>query len=360
MKSAKNKKDRRFFALFSLLLSAIVLVGCEWSSFISNFHEEPLPPDTSEGNGIINTNTSTEPPKPLFYNRYTGLACDEAISSCRPISVSIGNFDQKQQEGLSFADILIEAPLDGDVTRFWAITTNWSAITNLQSIASAKSYMMPMVNAFGAIAVYNGMEGTPNTANADTIDYASGRFDSNFTAQENGILSSDGEKLLNAAVKENFNMKDTDIVLPYQIAPLGTPYIPSGNKISSIHYTYSEKNTVNFSYDATSNVYLRASSGQAHTDPISGKPLSFSNVILLFYNVSYYHTANGTSYLLDTSAGGNGFCYTNGGVVPIKWSYDSTGNLVFLDQDGKALTVNRGKTFIGMLKITDSTKLVAS
>ena len=115
---------------------------------------------------------------------------------------------------------------------------------------------------------------------------------------------------------------------------------------------------MDFNYDAENNVYLRLQRGAPHTD-LNGTQLSFTNVLLLFYNVSYYHTASGTSYTLDTAAGGTGFCYTGGSVTSLEWKYDNTGNLVFTDDRGEPITLNRGKTYIGLLKITDSISVVA-
>ena len=360
MKSAKKHIHAPFLRSFAFLLAFLLLfTSCEWSSFVSPMEDAAaIPSGTVTGSGTGQTEApNTQPNIPIFYNRYTGLACDEAISSCRPLSVCVGNFDGKEQEGLSFAEILIEAPVDGDATRLWAITTNWSSISSIKNISPIKSYMVPMVHAFGSIAAYAGTSGSITSA-FDAIDYASGEFTENFSA-DGSLVTSSGNIHLNAAIKKNYNMQDSLCALPYRLCDVDAPYSPIGNRISSLHFAYSAKNTVDFAYDAASNTYLKSSSGAAHTDPLTGTQLSFSNVIILFYNVSYYHTANGTSFTLDTTVGGSGFCYTGGGVVPIKWGYDSVGTLVFANENGEPLTINRGKTYIGMLKITDSTSVVA-
>ncbi len=360
MKSAK--KIKLVSGCFAVILSlACFFTGCKWSSFMAGPDDSALPDDIPSGEqGNTSTDTPTLQPSPiLYYNRYTGLACDESISSCRPISVCIANFDGKTSKGLSFADILIETPYDANTTRIWALTTDWNALTNVENISSVKSHMFPMMNAFSSICAYAGNDGTATPPSISAIDQSTGEFGSNFKIGASGTVCSSGESLLGAAVKKNYIMTDTKAPLPYRLAEADTIYTPIGNHISSIHFAYSAANTVDFHYDSASGSYLKSQSGEAHIDAENGSQLAFSNVLILFYNVSYYHTASGTSFTLDTAAGGNGFCYTGGSMVPVSWSYDNVGSLVFKDANGETLTLNRGKTYIGMMKITDSSSVVA-
>ncbi len=361
MKSAK--KIKLVSGCLAVILSlACFLTGCKWSSFMTNPDSGALPDDIPSGEQENNTSTDTptlQPSPILFYNRYTGLACDESISSCRPISVCIGNFDGKTQKGLSFADILIEAPYDANTTRIWALTTNWNAFANMENISSVRSYMFPMMTAFSSICAYTGNDGTAAPSSVSAIDQGSGEFNDIFATDASGTVRTSGESLLGAAIRKNYSMIDAGASLPYRFAEGFDLYTPVGNSISSVHFAYSAANTVDFNYDSASGRYLKSQGGEAHIDAENGSQLSFSNVLILFYNVSYYHTASGTSFTLDTAAGGNGFCYTGGSMVPVSWSYDNVGSLVFKDTNGETLTLNRGKTYIGMLKITDSSSVVA-
>ncbi len=357
MKSAKNKK--LVSGCLAVILSLICLFsGCECSSFRPDVN---IPNEIQSGNHEnISTDTpTTQPNPPLFYDRFTGLACDESIASCRPLAVCISNFDGKSTKGLSYADVLIETPYDANTTRVWALSANWNTFAELSNISTVRSYMFPMINAFSAICAFAGTDGTQIPSSVNGINQGTGEFSDNFTSDASGQLSSTGASLLNAAVKKNYAMSYSGASLPFQFNTSDSPYTPVGNRISSIHFQYSQANTVDFTYDSTSGIYWKSQSGEAHTDSATGTQLSFSNVLLLFYNVSYYHTASGTTFTLDTAAGGNGFCYTGGHMMPISWHYDNTGNLIFTDSEGQALTLNKGKTYIGMMKITDSSVVVA-
>ena len=221
MKSAKLHQIKKATACFFLILAMLTcFFGCQLASFTDSKDKGDGSSNspTTDGNGQ-NTPENQEPQKPLFYNRYTGLTCDEAISSCRPLSICVGNFDGKMQEGLSAADILIETPIDTDETRFWAITTDWHSVTKMQNVSSAVSYMFPMANAFGAICAYSG--GNLSTIpTLPTLDYATGGLSNYFIPSYDGSLSVTGEALISAAVQKQYSTQDTGIALPYRLAEL--------------------------------------------------------------------------------------------------------------------------------------------
>ncbi len=366
MKSAKKHSIKTLAGCFLLTLSLIFsLVGCQFASFTSpdgnegtgaDEGENSLTPPENVDGGTEDAPKDETPPKPLFYNRYTGLTCDEAVSSCRPVSVCIGNFDGKRQEGLSFADILIETPVPGDETRLWAITNDFERLVSIKNITDAEPYMFTSATAFDAVSVFNGAKEIPTTLS--TLNYATGALGSYFSSAD-GSVSTTGALLKKAIEANSVSLSETRHALPFTFAELGTTYMPQSNRISDIYFAYSEKNTVSFTYNRENGSYFRSQSGAVHKDAYNGAQLTFQNVILLFSNVSYYHSPNGTTFALDSTSGGSGFCYTGGGVENISWSVSEDGTLLFRGANGEIITVNRGKTYIGVLRVTDSTTLIA-
>ena len=275
----------------------------------------------------------------------------------------MGNFDGSQQKGLSFADILIEAPVDGDKTRLWAVLTNPAAASALSSVSTVRDYFMPLPRALGTVCAYAGttdtVGGTATDYAGDNLDYTYHNLTSTFTREADGTLTTSGSALLSAAEGRGYALTDTGCVLPYRLAEVDEPYHPQSNPIREISFRFATANTVTFRYDATSGAYQREQCGAIHTDPLTGAPLSYQNVLLLFHNVKYYHTPSDTSFSLDTASGGEGYAYTGGGVVRVRWAYDESGALSITDETGAPVTLNRGKTYIGMLRVTDSATVVA-
>ena len=364
MESAKKRKNR-FLTSFVILLSVLfLLVSCVGCSGLSFLPQESAPTTGTEPPEDAPTIANPNPQPEIFYNRYTGLACDKSILSCRPISVCIGNFDTSRQEGLSYADILIEAPVEGDKTRLWALSTNPAALSTLSPVSSVRDYMMPICTALGSIAAY---AGTTDTIGAgatlhpgDNLDYLYHNLSSTFTKDQDGVLSTNGTALLSAAIGQGYSQEDTGVVLPYRFADTGSVYTPNSNRIRSISFRFSMASTVAFRYDESTGEYRREQAGTAHVDSLTGKQLSYANVLVLFHNVNYYHSATETTFSLDTASGGGGYCYTGGGVVFVRWSYAADGTLSVVDDKGESVLLNRGKTYIGMLRITDSASLIAT
>ena len=365
MKSANQKKSlwTTLFILLTVFSLLVSCVGCSRFSFLENTDGGTSNPPDTDGEDSLPAITPPEPTPIIYYTPLTGLACDEALLSCRPMSVCIGNFDEKRQEGLSFADVLIEAPVDGDKTRLWAIYSDTARTGAISSVASVRDYMMPAVLAFGAVGAYAGTTdtvGKPATPyNGDNLDFLYHNLTETFRKDVDGALSTDMGALYRSAKSMGLSMTRKDTPLPYHLAELETPYTPTSNTIRSISYRYSMANTVSFAYDGETRLYYRDQGGTSHVDAQTGEQLSFSNVLLLFHNVSYYHTSNDTTFSLDTLNGGDGYFYTGGGMLPVHWRYLSDGTLCVTDDEGNEITANRGKTYIGMLRVTDSTSLIA-
>lgn len=365
MKSAKQKKSVRttlflFLTVLSLLVSC---VGCSRFSFVSDPNGGANTPHDTDGSGDLSTMAPTDLPPTIYYNRFTGLACDEVLLSCRPISVCMGNFDGNRQEGLSFADLLIEAPIDGDKTRLWGVYTDHSKLNTITNVSTVRDYMMPVLGAFGAIGAYAGTTDAPGADatvyTGDHLDYVYHNLSSTFTKGENGQLSTSIQALTAAASARGYSLSDQSATLPYRFCATDSLFTPNSNRIRSVSFRFSMANTVSYRYDETTAKYYREQGGATHTDAATGDQLAFSNLLLLFHNVSYYHTSNATSFSLDTKSGGDGYLYTGGGVVSVHWSYGDDGTLSVVDDTGEAVVLNRGKTYIGMLRVTDSTSLVA-
>ena len=367
MKSAKSTQPRKrcgFLLSLLLLILCLLFTGCERPSFLfgKNDGKDRSPEqDNIEAGGKLQDDPVT--PEILPTNRFTGLACDESVSSCRPLSVCIANFDGKAQYGLSFADILIESPIENGATRLLAIGTGWASLEKIGPVASVREYMMPFLTALDCISVYAGTTDVSGVAHAnypgDNLDSFSQTYNDLFRKETDGTVTVSGEGLQNAAKNGNYSLKDSEKKLPYTLVADNTTVRPAGNPVSSIKLNFSAVNHAEFRFNAENGLYTRYQDNAPHTDALTGEALTFSNVILLFHNVTSYHSEGNTTFTLDTEAGGSGFCYTGGGAIRIRWSYGSDGLPVFRDENGNILELNRGRTYIGMMKITDTTAVIA-
>lgn len=365
MKSAIFKRDGKNLFRFALLLLCVLclcLTGCESSFLLNKNKPQELPPDQgTEAGGKVDEIPLT--PVILPTDRYTGLACDEAVSSCRPISVCVGNFDGKPQYGLSFADILVETPIENGQTRLWAIGKNWKQLEKIDKVSSVRDHMMPFVRSLGCLTAYAGTTdtvGVPSTAYpGDNLDYVFHNLAGTFQKDESGSLYTTGTALEKAAKNSNYTLADPMLLLPYRLVEKDSTVRPGGNPVTSVKIGFSASAHVEFQYDTEKGVYVRYQNEALHTDAQNGEGLTFANVLVLFHNVTYYHSEGNTTFSLDTNAGGSGFCYTGGGTVRIRWQFQEDGSLLLRDENGDILTLNRGKSYFAMMKITDTTSVIA-
>ncbi|MBQ1244875.1 MAG: DUF3048 domain-containing protein, partial [Clostridia bacterium] len=117
-----------FIATLMIIVISALCISCELSELAPNIvtPNEDDPKITTRENNPIHTTKApvttipvTEPPRPPeFQNPLTGLEASKEVSRTRPISICIGNTASSlPQMGLSAADILVEAPVEGGITR---------------------------------------------------------------------------------------------------------------------------------------------------------------------------------------------------------------------------------------------------
>ena len=317
---------------------------------------ETLPPP-------INNETSSK-----YYNALTGLPTDKNAASARPIAVCIGNTAASlPQYGLSLADILIEAPVEGGSTRLMAITQNYRAVACYGSIRSTREYLQLLAKNFDAISVFAGTEDTSEKQYyqcGESLDYIAQNLTTTFyrdtVRQSPHNLMTSGE-LLSFAVDDSGYRTDGAFTLPYKIAMSASDSVTARNlAASNVELPFSSLQKVKFTYNASTNAYYRFQNGAAHMDAAANTQLKYTNLILLFCDSVTQATSSGEPTLSMTLSGSGSAYYISGGMASeIAWRKDaSSSTLAFYDANGKQLTLTVGNTYIGLLKSSSIESIV--
>ena len=82
--------------------------------------------------------------------------------------------------------------------------------------------------------------------------------------------------------------------------------------------------------------------------------MCFTNIILLTCESAVLNKVTGTEFELNTENGGTGKYISGGCCMEITWQRDENGSLQFLDQNKKLISLNRGKTYIGLIDLVES------
>lgn len=296
-------------------------------------------------------------PKGMVKSRLTGEYIKKSVADKKPIAVMFNNLSvASPQSGISKAGVLYEAATEGGITRLMGIFESYNA-DRIGSLRSARHYFVSFAKEWDSIYVHvggsnaaydkikeigildmNGIYGIGNT-----LVYR----DHSLKAPHNAFTS---KERINKAIKQmgfdtkfsgptdnHFTFNDEDVVAE------------DGKAANKVSIKFSAYTTPYFVYDAKTGLYGRYQFGSKHTDYNTGKQLKFKNIIIM--NVKEWTMDKKGRQDMDiVDNTGDGWYITGGKAVKIKWKKKEADNTMqFLDKDGKLLSINTGKTYIGVV-----------
>ncbi|MBQ8175240.1 MAG: DUF3048 C-terminal domain-containing protein [Clostridia bacterium] len=368
MKSSRTKAERCVTVILSALLvvASLSIAGCSLRFLSpdktpSDENSTVVQPGNTDENNANNEKPQEDKPTlPSYYNPLTGLASATDLSMIRPVSVCLSSTSSPQY-GVADAEILVEAPVENGATRNIMITTAYREMNRIGSIGTTRPYLLSIASDFGAVSVCKSANDVRDGVSYPEfpcmnyeIDGATTVF---FKSGEEGAaeeLYTSGTRLIGAL--ENF--EKGGVTLPFTFVEYGKTVTASDKRATGVIIPFSSTDVTQFLYNAEDKVYLRSHNSAPHLDNTSGKQVSFTNLILLHCESSIYNRVSGTEFELNTESGGTGYYVTNGYATEIAWSRDAEGKLQLSDESGAALTVNRGKTYIGLIDLVNSSSVL--
>jgi hypothetical protein len=280
----------------------------------------------------------------------------------RPVAVVISNVGESMpQQGIGYADILFELPVEGGMTRMLGIFGDYTQVPVIIPTRSFRIYMPIFALAFDPIMAYWGMDGTvADQIAAMNLDDFDASFDANaLFGRDQGRLNA-GYGLEHASYFYGPRLADvvhevgmrTELleemrVHAFRFNPYGELVVPEGDNADNVTISFGAQ-VSSFTYDDENGVYNKYHNGFPHTEASTDEQLTFTNVFILETPVTL--RANGVHVDIDW-AGGTGYFLTAGVVQEITWEREGgtyRGRLLFFDDNGDELRVNRGKSYIGV------------
>lgn len=344
-------------AVSCLLLCAcmgLMLTGCKKKEEVTPDTEtEAVAPEETE-----ETETEEDVAKRLKgRNLLTGEPMDEKIASKRPVAVMIGNTsDALPQYGLSAADVLYEAPVEGGTTRLLGIFQDLSDVEKIGSVRSCRHYYIYYAVEFDAIYLHYGQAiWAEDLLSKDFVDNLNGMDvkidslvffrDKTRKAPHNAFATPDGIQEA-ISYKEYRTDYSDDFTGHFKFAKDGEKIeLDSKEKAVVVKPGY----TINkpwFVYDEKDGVYYRYQFKDKHIDGENNEQLSFKNIIFQYTDSTILD--KNTGYLdVRTNGEGTGKYITNGKAIDITWKKEYDGaQTQYFDADGNELTLNQGKTCV--------------
>lgn len=304
----------------------------------------------------------------------TGLPLDASLVDQRPVAVMVENTKAcLPHHNLDKAAIVVEAPAEGNITRYMAIFDDWANLDIIGNVRSCRTYYAEIAEEYDAIYVHWGqspfaqpylLADYVDDLNALTINFngqtrpatdaAFFRYPSNVTSEHNGFTSGD-------AIKKGIDVRGYSMTHKaewephWQFAADGTKVTLDEGEACEVIVPYYYNNEPYFIYDAASGLYKRYEFGAAEVDGESGEQYAVTNIVMEFADDVYYKEGgkdNPKGYLeFYLQSQGKGKYFTNGKMVDITWVKENyTGNTKFFMPDGSEIILNQGKTWFCLME----------
>jgi len=286
----------------------------------------------------------------------TGEPVTEEVATRRPLAVVIENFKTvRPQSGLSFADIVWEAPTEGGLTRFLAIFQK-GLPSRLGPVRSARSYFIDWAREYGAIYAHSGgspealdelAKGVEGLQDVNEFFYGPAYWrDDNLSAPHN--LFTDAAKFYDYAKERDWRVTAQSLE-PFIITPV--PEATGGVMANEIIVPYVPLDyDVMWNYDTAAGVYKRLMDGKEHVDKTTNGILQTKNLVVMFTDVTPIPKDPELRVNITTVGGGLAYVFVDGQMFKGKWERTSLSERTkFVYEDGAVLPLQPGNTWISVI-----------
>lgn len=284
----------------------------------------------------------------------SGLWVPVEVGTKRPYAFQFSNFKTvSNQWGISQADVVYECIVEGGITRILGIGENYTG-DRIGSTRSSRHYFVSIADEYDAIYIHygktkyatakikelgiNNLDG--ETGIGTTVFYR----DKTMKAPHNAFASLDG--ILKGIEKKGYKTKYAEDFQPHYTFYETDTDITSSNEVKKLTLGFSSYTKPYFEYNATDKLYYRYQFGGPHKDSLTGKQLTFKNILVQFVK-EWNIDKNGYQTMDLEDASGTGYYITNGKAVNITWKKNEAKSFMrYYNEAGEELTINPGKTFI--------------
>ena len=320
------------------VMSLSLLTGC------GKKEETPAVSDTAQETSISAPEEVpvSEPeipavPEGMARSYLTGEWIDETIANQRPLAVMLGNTKiATPQYGITDADVIYEAAVEGQETRLMAIFQDYANLEKVMSIRSCRHYYVHWALEFDAIYAHYGQ-----------AKYAVEILSQDYVNNLSGLAYKGYETQHAADYSGHYKFVEDD---NQQL------FLQGGSPAAVVEPGYLV-NKPWFVFDSETGLYKRFQNGAAQTDGNNGKQVEVKNIIIQI--CEWNRMSSEDEYLnMETMKGGSGYYITNGTAIPVTWKKDSLQSPTrYYKEDGSEIQLNQGKTWVCVTEDTYADKI---
>jgi hypothetical protein len=339
-------RSRPTIAAGLALAAALALAGGAWLAFGRTPAPAPKAEVTAAGTQAPTGTPSSSPrptgspspsptPKPAIACPLTGLPItDEAMLGSTALAVQIENHPAaRPARNLTRADMVVEAPVEGDTTRFTAIVLCQRTAGLTGPVRSARYYNIDLWQDLGVLTVgFGASNGALDRFGAAHMPYVNGitgdwpwfrRAGSN-AAPHN--LYGDVE-----AVRSAFGSNPSLDGLSDRVGALRPPFgfdsdaaLPAGRRVESLEIRTNSYWRIGWRWDEGHNGWQRLDAGMAISDAATGEPVVATSVVVQRVTQETVYgdpdPAGNPRRLQHLVGEGSGTIYVAGRAIDVQWS----------------------------------------
>lgn len=293
------------------------------------------------------TATSTTSTVSLMPRRLDGVLVPSGEEALMPRAVMVENMvDARPLSGPAKAQVVIEAPVEGGITRFMLLFDATTTVDEIGPVRSARPYFVEWAQGWRALYAHVGgspealtkISNTPNFANLDEMAHgnsfwrATTRYAPHNTYTRSQLLTEilDSGRLATSTAPVSWHTQD--LASSTDRGDVRTISIPYGGSYN-----------VTWKYDRDRGVYARSQAGRVQKDR-DGAPVESENVIMIKTDSQVLDNVG--RLRVRTVGSGDAFAYRDGKKFALRWQRAAGEPMRFEGNDGTEFLLSRGRTWI--------------
>ncbi len=354
-----------------ILLVLVLLAGCANQQSATVETTTTTAPVTTTTQAPTTTTITTQPETTTealkvpqdgeVYSAINGTIISEQAAAQRPLAVMMDNFyAARWQAGLNDADIVYEAYVEGQITRYMAVFQS-KLPTLIGPIRSSRPYYLRLALEYDPYYAHVGgstqaMADIKALKIADVDGLASGKetfWRKKHKKIPNNMYGS-SESLIGWGNWRKYRTEATfdSWLFGDDYGAKSTEDLP---KLEIVYREPKEKNDkfrykIAFEYDADKQIYLRTVNDEPYIDEVTEEQLYADSIIVQRAKTKVIDSYGRLA--IDLVGSGSGYYLYDGKVIPITWKKQSErAKTRYYTIDGDELVFKRGKIWVQLVKL---------
>ncbi len=304
---------------------------------------------------LLRSLTGREEEKPSVANPINGVLYKPSEAKIwqerLPLAVMVENLvDIRPQSGLSSADLVYEAQVEGGITRFMAVYLAEDA-DEIGPVRSSREYYLDWSAGLGALYAHIG--GSPAALDRiynegiktlpEELPYYTRKNKPGLSSEHTAFTST--KNLWQMAKNRGFS--GSQKVKSWKFKDDATSSARPASSAINIQFNALEDYSVKWNYDPETNLYSRFNDpNTSHTDKVTTQQIMAKNVIIEYADHSSLRDDK-NRIDIETIGTGEAKIFLDGQVIEAEWRKSASNERTrYYDQDGNEVFFNRGKIWV--------------